>query len=252
MLRTITSTQNTYIKKLKTLKTKKGRTATNLFIADGEKCTSEAIEYGYADSVLSTDESHPIVQKALSACIDVYIVSEAVMNCVSEAKTPQSTLAVVKLKNSYSITYGQKLYVALEDVSDPQNLGTIIRTADAAGASAVILSRNCADYTSPKAVRAAMGSIFHVPIIIAEDFIACLLLLKQNDTTLIAGHLEGGNSLPRCKSSCILIGNESRGLSDEVSSIADVLYKINIFGKAESLNAAVAAGILIYKIIDAN
>ena len=90
MLRTITSTQNTYIKKLKTLKTKKGRTATNLFIADGEKCTSEAIEYGYADSVLSTDESHPIVQKALSACLDVYIVSEAVMNCVSEAKTPQS------------------------------------------------------------------------------------------------------------------------------------------------------------------
>ena len=250
MLRTITSTQNTYIKKLKTLKTKKGRTATNLFIADGEKCTSEAIEYGYADSVLSTDESHPIVQKALSACIDVYIVSEAVMNCVSEAKTPQSTLAVAKKISAPSIEYGNKLYVALEDVSDPQNIGTIIRTADAAGASAVILSESCADYTSAKAVRAAMGSVFHIPIIVADDFISQLTAFKKNGTALIAGHLKGQNSLPRPTSSCILIGNESRGLSDEVSKIADVLYKINIFGKAESLNAAVAAGIMIYKIID--
>ena len=91
---------------------------------------------------------------------------------------------------------------------------------------------------------------FNIPIIVADDFISQLTALKQNGTALIAGHLKGQNSLPRPTSSCILIGNESRGLSDEVSKIADVLYKINIFGKAESLNAAVAAGIMIYKIID--
>ena len=250
MIHTITSTQNAFIKKLKTLKTKKGRTLNGLFIAEGDKCALEAVEYGRAECILSLSEENDVVSRALNDDIDVYIVSEAVMSCVSDTKTPQDTLAVIRSSFDTSLEYTKKLYVALEDVSDPQNVGTIIRTADAAGAHAVILSNKSADYTSPKAVRAAMGSIFHIPIIVSDDFYSDIQRLKDTGTTIIAGHLKGSNELKRSKSNCILIGNEARGLSERASGIADVLYKINIYGKAESLNAAVAAGILMYKLID--
>ncbi len=251
MIQTITSTQNAYIKTLKTLKNKKGRVETGRFIAESDKVAFEALEYGCAESILTKRADHPIITAADSAGVNVYIVNDAIMSAVSESKTPQDVLAVVNRHKLPAPTQlSGKLIIALEDVSDPQNVGTIIRTADAAGADMVILSSASADYTSPKAVRAAMGSVFHVPVHVTPDLTEALMILKENGTTLIAGHLKGSNELPSCDSSCILIGNESRGLSPQVSELADALYKINIYGKAESLNAAVAAGILMYKIAD--
>lgn len=250
MIRTITSTQNAYIKQLKSLKSKKGRSETGLFIAEGDKCASEAIENGCAQALLTRDDTHPLVNAAEAAGVDVYVVSEAVLAAVSDSKTPQTALAVCPSSLLPVGSCNGRLVVALEDVADPQNVGTIIRTADAAGACAVMLSAGCADFTSPKAVRAAMGSIFHVPVKIVNDFPAALNSLKDEGVTLVAGHLKGKNALPDTERCCILIGNEARGLSDEISALADVLYKINIYGRAESLNAAVAAGILMYKIAD--
>lgn len=251
MITNISSTQNAYIKTLKSLKNKKNRIETGCFIAESDKIAYEALEYGCAKSILTKREDHPIIEKAINSGVDVYIVNDAVICAVSDSKSPQDVLAVVNKASLPTPAKPEgKLIVALEDLSDPQNIGTIIRTADAAGADMVIISSGSADYTSPKAVRAAMGSIFHIPVLITDDFISTLNTLKENDIALIAGHLKGSDSLPQRNSSCILIGNESRGLSKEASALADILYKINIYGKAESLNAAVAAGILMYKIAD--
>lgn len=138
--------------------------------------------------------------------------------------------------------------MALEDVADPQNVGTILRTADAVGAAGVLLSGKCADYTSPKAVRAAMGSTFHLPIEVAEDFCGRLSALKRAGVRLLGGHLRGVEAMPGERENlCVIIGNEARGMSENAAQLCDYLVKIPIYGKAESLNAAVAAGILLYR-----
>ena len=110
------------------------------------------------------------------------------------------------------------------------------------------MSERCADYTSPRAVRASMGSCFHIPVETAECFRERLKELSEG-RVVVAGHLRGQGSLNPSRDAVLLIGNESRGLTDETAALADVLYRIPIFGKAESLNAAVAAGIMMYKLI---
>ncbi len=250
MIYEISSTQNAYIKTLKTLKNKKGRTENALFIAEGDKCAEEAVINGCAKAILTRDPHHPIASLAQKTGTDVYIVTDAILSAVCDSKTPQAVCAVCDHGALPKWDGSGELFAALENVSDPQNIGTIIRTADAAGAGAVILSPECADFTSPKAVRAAMGSVFHIPVVIADDFYGQLRSLKDSGVALIAGHLKGGHILPESGRTCIMIGNEARGLTENASTLADVLYKINIYGRAESLNAAVAAGILLYKIAD--
>jgi len=243
----ITSTKNPYIQELRSLKQKKHRQALGKFIAEGGKCALEALEYAQVESLLVLDEDAPAVRRALAADVRVYLVSRAVLEAVSDAKTPQPVLAVVR-KSPGEWQPEPGLYVALEDVADPQNVGTIIRTADAAGAKGVLLSAGTADHTGPRAVRAAMGSLFHLDIAVREDFYDCLAQLKERGILLVAGHLEGEEAAPgRMESACVLIGNEARGLSERAVMLADRLYRIPIHGKAESLNAAVAAGILLYR-----
>ena len=244
-MKTITSTQNQYIKELKQLKNKKGRKS-GRFIAESEKCAQEAILYADVESILVTREDSPSAIAAEAKGIDVYLVSDAVMEAVSDIKTPQTALAVVRTEE-HSLPEAKGLFVALEDLSDPQNVGTIIRTADAAGVSAVILSAGTCDYTSPKAVRAAMGSIFHIPIVVCEDLYQTLEELQQKGVRVVGTHLNGKATLEKHENTCIIIGNEARGMTDRAAELADSLYKIPMLGKAESLNAGVAAGIVIYQ-----
>ena len=244
----IPSTKNPYIKELRSLKERKNRRALGKFIAEGEKCALEALHYGQVESVLAAEDS-PAVQEALERGVRTIRVSRAVLEAVCEARHPQPSLAVVRQKAETPPEEAPPgIYVALENVSDPQNVGTIIRTADAVGAAGVLLSKGSADYTGPKAVRAAMGSVFHLPIWVAEDFSAVLKKWKNQGMFLVAGHLKGGEApIPEKPRLCVLIGNEADGLLDETSQMADLLYKIPIYGRAESLNAAVAAGILLYR-----
>ena len=247
-MKIITSTQNSYIKELRGLKNKKGRRE-GLFICEGEKCAIEALQYADVDSLIITEKHKHTAENAEERGIDVYLVTDAVMESVSDTKSQQGIIAVVK-KREYPLPSPTGLFVALEDVQDPQNVGTIIRTADAAGASCVLLTRQCADYTSPKAVRAAMGSIFHLPIIVCDDFYNTLRELKNANMDIVGTHLRGSEKLAKNADTVIIIGNEARGMSNEASEICSQLYKIPMRGKAESLNAAVAAGIVIYKIAD--
>lgn len=245
-METITSLQNPYIKLLRTLKHKKGREEQGLYLAEGEKCAAEAMAAGMADCILSARENH-LTQAAVAKGIRTVLCSEKIIEAISEVKSPQGVVAIVKKRAFAGQTDGD-IFVALEAVSDPQNVGTIIRTADAAGAGAVLLSADSADYTCPKAVRAAMGSTFHLPIIVCADFYGELEKLKQRGVALVAGHLKGKGEMGPIEKACVIIGNEARGLTERAADLADKLYKIPIYGKAESLNAAVAAGIMLYRV----
>lgn len=242
----ITSTKNEYIKLLRSLKQKKGREETGLFLAEGDKCAAEALCYARVQTLIAALAEHPLAKQAEQKGVRVICVSQAVMEAVSDVKTPQSAIAVVYKQQGRLPERG--LFVALEDVADPQNVGTILRTADAVGAAGVLLSGKCADYTSPKAVRAAMGSTFHLPVEVAEDFQGRLSAMKKAGVRLLGGHLQGVQAMPGQRENlCVIIGNEARGMSGSAARLCDYLVKIPIYGKAESLNAAVAAGILLYR-----
>lgn len=139
------------------------------------------------------------------------------------------------------------MIVALDRVQDPGNLGTILRTADAMGAAGLLLGAGCADPYAPKPLRAAMGSIYHLPVWQGE-LEGEIPRLVQQGFTCICGHLKGGDTLPKVGERCVLvIGNEGSGVSDPVAAQCHK-YRLPMYGFAESLNASVAAGILIYEL----
>lgn len=246
----ITSTKNEYIKAVRSLKQAKYRRELGKFLAEGEKCAAEALHYASVEALLIPERGQQpseLCALAEQQGARVIAVSEAVMEAVSEVKTPQGAIAVVRRQAERPFA-GQGVIAALEEVGDPTNVGAILRTADAIGAAGVLLSAGCADPTAPRAVRASMGSVFHVPVRVAEDFCGTLAQLKGEGWRLVGGHLRGQERLPQAEKSCLLIGNESRGLSAAASALCDDLVKIRIYGQAESLNASVAAGILLYRL----
>ncbi|MGE5493873.1 MAG: TrmH family RNA methyltransferase [Burkholderiales bacterium] len=245
----IRSSGNEYIKYARGLKTKKGRRESGAFLVEGEKCVKELVSFmpGSIQSVIIADDRYGgIAGEAELKGARIYRVTESVLESVCDCKTPQGIAAVAAQPRHGEIYSG--FIVMLDDAQDPQNVGTIIRTADAAGCSCVVLSPESADCFSPKAVRASMGSIFHIPVIKAEltGYIEKLMSLGYD---IACGHLKGDIdfALDHNKT-CLVIGNESRGVSEDIARVSTKLVKIPIYGKAESLNAAVAAGILIYKI----
>ncbi len=251
MAESISSTKNEYIKSLKLLSKKSEREARKLFIAEGILCVGEALNYAEVDAFLYTEKYVDSLERKLAEekgvrCI---LVSEEVMNAVCSSKNPQGAFAIVK---KTEMKYEKKgLFLLLENLSDPQNVGTMIRTADAMGASAVILTKESADAFAAACVRATMGSIFHIPVIYSQDIYAVAEDLKANGVGIVAGHLKGSGTFPKYKNTAIFIGNETRGLSEKASSLADSLYKIPMYGRAESLNAAIAAAILMQKASEA-
>ncbi len=181
------------------------------------------------------------------------LVSDEVFRRMSDTITPQGIMAVVR-QNTYSlenIMDGTKgLYMILEDLQDPGNLGTILRTAEAAGVSGIIMSKSTVDIYNPKVVRSTMGSIFRVPFVYVDNLVDAITVLKDKGVTIYAAHLEGENSYFNynyVEPSAFIIGNEGNGLSDVMADAADILIKIPMLGRVESLNAAGAASILMYE-----
>lgn len=245
----ITSTKNEFVKFAKRLKVKKGRSDSNAFLVEGEKCVQELMTH-MPDSIQSVvvleDEYCDIISDVHSLGRQIYHVTDNVMKAICDCKTPQGIAAVANMPAYKHVSTG--FILALDDVQDPQNVGTMIRTADAAGCSSVVLSHNSADCFSPKAVRASMGSIFHIPVLRVDlrEYIGELLSL---DYQIASAHLLGQTDY--CldwNKTCLVIGNESKGVSEDIQMLSTKRIKIPMYGKAESLNAAVAAGILIYKI----
>ena len=239
----ITSTSNEQIKKLIQLKEKsKVRKTTGTFTVEGKKMFVEIP----AEDLVSVYVSETFLKENGELVKDkkYQIVSDQVFKKISDTVTPQGIVAVVKQK-SYSIDYiiekrnkEKSCIVVLDRLQDPGNMGTIVRTGEAAGISGIIMSKDSADIYNPKVIRSTMGSIFRVPFSIVDDLAAAVDTLKDNGITTYAAHLKGElyNSGSLTKDCALLIGNEARGLSEEISAKADKLIKIPMHGKVESLN----------------
>ena len=237
----IESDKNKIIKEINSLKLRKNRDKLKLFVLEGDRLISEAEEN---IRYVVTAESYKGSIKS------DYIVSDSLFAKISDTVNPQGVLAVCSIKdNEFKNNIENPLYILLENIQDPGNMGTIIRTADAAGADGVFLSKGCVDIYNPKTVRSTMGSIFHLPIF--KDVDLQELVNKINVET-VAAHLKGDKTpydINMKKGIAIMIGNEGNGLSDELSEKSDNLVKIPILGKAESMNAGVAAAIMIYEAV---
>ena len=252
----ITSKDNEKIKEIKKLKEKKYREETNLFVVEGIKIVKEAIEYD-ADIqkiVISNDAIGYEVDEEVLKIIQKYevmIVSQNVFESISDVKTPQGILAVIKNKENVKVDYNEDVIFILDNIQDPGNLGTIIRTLDAAGIKQLIVSNDTVDYMSPKVLRSTMGGAFRVNVIVADNLLNMIDEIKKNGFEVAVTDLATDKSIYDVDYSkkAIVIGNEANGVSDEVKNKADIRVKIPMLGKAESLNAAVATSVIAYEYV---
>lgn len=256
----VTSLANPIVKDIKALSLKKHRDETRTFLAEGLKLVLDAIERGWTIRTLIYSKSgrgKPAVEQAAARTVAsgglVLEVSEKVMGSITRRDNPQMVSAVFdqRCANLASIRPAKgETYVALDRVRDPGNLGTIIRTADAAGASGVILIGDTTDPFSLETVRATMGSVFAMPLARAnmEDFLSWK---KGTEASLVATHLAGAvdyRSIDyKSRPVVLLMGNEQSGIPDAMASAADRLARIPQQGRADSLNLAVATGVMLFE-----
>jgi len=256
----ISSPKNPSVKRMKMLHNKKYRDLYGQYLAEGPKIVKEALVSNDNIWLLAVSKSFPWAGFKEEAGIDisahrVLIMDDGLFNYVSDARTPQGILAVIN-KREYVLddllNLDSFFLTILDEIRDPGNLGTIIRTVDAAGGDGVVLTKGCVDPYSPKVVRATMGSLFRVPVYEVDDCTDLLAKLLKQDVHILVSHLEGSNLYDwpgGYKKIALVIGNESRGVRDDIRDLASYLVKIPIYGRAESLNASVAAGILIYEVV---
>jgi len=179
------------------------------------------------------------------------VVDEALMKRLSDTKTPQGIMCVMRQKNyrQADIIANGKLYMILEDLRDPGNLGTIVRTGEGAGVDGIILNRGCVDIYNPKTIRSTMGSIYRVPFVYTDSIADTVRSMKKEGIRIYAAHLKGKCDYdePDYDRSAFMIGNESKGLKEETAFLADEYVLIPMSGKVESLNASIAASLLMYE-----
>lgn len=216
-----------------------------------EETPDALLQKAYVSEHFLEKEEHRVLLERSGA--DYETVSDHVFAHMSDTSTPQGILAVVRMPEySFSglLRGGAARLLVLEDIQDPGNLGTMFRTAEGAGMSGVIVSKNTVDLFSPKTVRATMGSIYRVPFFVSEDLKETLRQLSQAGVHSYAAHLRGTcwyDEPDYTRASAFLVGNEGNGLKDETAACADTYVKIPMEGRLESLNAAMAAGIFMYE-----
>ena len=258
----ITSLTNDTVKSVRALHAKKEREATGLFLAEGLKFIGEALDLKHTPQMLLVGQDarpHPLLDRAKAETRAkggrIVTVTHAILEKISRRDNPQTVLGVFRQTWTPldAIEPAQApCWVALEQVRDPGNLGTIIRTADAAGCGGVILIDDCVDPFSVEAVRATMGSVFAVSIsrTTSEEFLAWRtrwpgsVIGTRLDAT--AGYRDGAVTRP----ALLLMGNEQAGLTDRLAAACDVNVKIPMRGRADSLNLAIATGIMVYALTE--
>ena len=253
----ISSASNKQIKNVMQLQQKaKLRQELKQFVVEGIKMYNEIpkdkIVMTFIKESYYNDNKDKIDEKKLH---NYEIVSDKVFDGMSQTKTPQGILAIVKQPEydfNEIIKKESSRLLFLEDVRDPGNIGTMIRTAEGAGFDGIVLSKESVDMFNPKVVRSTMGAIYRVPFIYEENF-AQVLKEKYvaNGYNLYAAHLEGATnytSVEYNKKTGIIIGNEANGISDKVVNVAQNMIKIPMEGQVESLNAAVSAALIMYEV----
>lgn len=255
----ITSVHNKCIKETVALLTKKKeRDRHGLFVVEGGKMFGEAPTEWISRVFIAQSAEKEMYTRygdKLSG-LSCEIVADEVFARMSDTVTPQGILCLVRQQH-YNIeeilqcnNKKQMLFIVLEDIQDPGNLGTIFRTAEAAGADGVIMSSRTTDIYNPKTIRSTMGAVYRVPFLYTEDLSSMIKMLREKGTMVYAAHLGAKDfydAYDYRRSTAFLIGNEANGLRDETAGYADALLGIPMEGKVESLNAAVASSILLYE-----
>ena len=282
-MQVISSKDNEFIKHIKKLKDKKYRDLNNEYIIEGIKIIEEDInEKANIKQVVICDDCEKTsnISKELMYEIARYeciYVTKKIFDSLTDVSNPQGILAIVEknavkskisnIKNSEKsetigveekeiiaeneIDYNQDIIVALDDIQDPGNLGTILRTVDSIGINQILVSKGTADSYNPKVVRSTMGAIFRVKIIECEDLENTLKEIQKHNFEIVVTSLQTKNSIYDIdyKKKVIVIGNEANGVEPKIQKIADKKVKIPMLGKTESLNASVATGIILYEYV---
>ena len=252
----ITSTKNDQVKAVIELKKKaRARNEQGLFVVEGVRMAAELPK----DQVKSIYVSETFAENPENAAIlaeypGYELVSDSVFAVMSDTQTPQGVLALVR-QFSYGMDEILKSdrpahLMVLENLQDPGNLGTMVRTGEGAGITGVIMNQTTVDLFNPKTIRSTMGSIYRVPFFITKDLAGTISSLKEQQVNVYAAHLKGTLSYDEPdykKKTAFLIGNEGNGLSDEIADLADTYIKIPMQGQVESLNAAISASLLMYE-----
>ena len=257
-MQVISSKDNEFIKHIKKLKDKKYRDESNEYIIEGVKLIEEAVKENakikkiiVCEDTTNTYEIPTNVRLEIAKYECIY-VTDKIFNSITQVTNPQGVMAIVeKTNNENEIDFSQDIIVVLDDVQDPGNLGTILRTIDSIGLNQVIVSKDTADAFNPKVVRSTMGAIFRVKIIESENLQETIKQIRKHHFKLVVTSLQTENSIYDIdfNKKIIVIGNESNGVSKEIQDMADEKAKIPMLGRTESLNASVAAGIVMYEYV---
>lgn len=251
----ITSNSNAQVKRLLQLQKKsKARDEEKVFLVEGLRMFSEVPAEWVQKVYISESLYNKKKQELHLEKFSVEILSDSVFQYVSDTKTPQGILCIVEQKK-YDIEELLNIenphFMVLDNLQDPGNLGTIVRTAEGAGVDAIFLSKGSVDIYNPKTIRSTMGSIYRMPVVYVDDLLELLNVFRKKGIKSYAAHLDGKKSYDKedyQSGTAVLIGNEGNGLRDEVSASADIWVQIPMQGKVESLNAAIAASILMFEV----
>ena len=259
----ISSKENDTIKRIKKLKEKKYRDEFGKYIIEGIKIVYEAIENNAdIDSIIiceellnnnSTNSQLSDLKNKLNQIGEdkkIY-VTEEIIKILSDVVNPQGIIAVVEKNNNSEIDYSKDLILVLDNIQDPGNLGTIIRTADSCNLNQIVITKETADPYNSKVLRSTMGAIFRVKIIESEDIVKKLIEMKEKGFEIVTTSLQTDNLIYDIdyNKKVVIIGNEANGVEKSVEDISDIKVKIPMLGKTESLNASVATGIILYEYV---
>jgi len=249
-MKRITSVSNDFIKEIKQRHSAKGRKKFADFLIEGPHLLEEAIRAAVQIKFLLFTKDFDAHQYKLDETVELIEVSEQVLKSISTVPNPQGCFAIIDQNQIQKEIDVRKLnrVVVLETVQDPGNVGTLIRTAEAAGWDAIVLDENCADYFSPKVVRATQGALFHLPII-KDEADVFVDEYKKAGGYIIGTEVRIANSFESIESKeklCLVLGSEGDGVSEKLLEHCDQNVSIPIAGKSESLSVGVAGGILLY------
>lgn len=252
----LTGLQNPMVKAAAELKQKKYRQQQGLFLAEGLRTVEEAVRYGAVQSIFYTaiedDRTRVVLEEAAAKQIKLVCVSDKVLKKIADTETPQGISAVCEMRSKRLDDFlaSGKMLLVLDRVTDPGNIGTMLRTADAAGVGGLLLLQGCADIYAPKTVRASMGSLFHLPVLSGLSEELLVQAARKAGYELLVTCLDGADNLYKADLQgrlAFVMGNEANGVSPALLAAADKRVFIPMQGRAESLNVAMAAGIVMFE-----
>ena len=245
-MKVISSKGNELIKHIKKLKDKKYRDENNEYIIEGVKLIEEAVqEKAKIKKVIICDDTTRTYEIPTNIMLEIakyecIYVTDKIFSSITQVTNPQGIMAIIeKNTENQEIDYSEDIIVALDNVQDPGNLGTILRTVDSIGLKQIIVSKDTVDAFNSKVVRSTMGAIFRIKIIETSDLIQSIKEMRKHHFKLMVTSLQADNSIYDIEfnKKIIVIGNESNGVSKEIQDMADEKAKIPMLGKTESLNA---------------